>query len=1071
MRSSGPIPAEIMIVGDFPDNYEERAGEPLVGPAGHLLNGVLSSVGFLRNSCFVALVCRKRPPKDDIDEWVSDRKTSPDPSWTQFQGKWVHPNVIEGVNALRREIEEVKPKLIIALGNLSLWALTGYSGISKWRGSRLSPPGIECTVVPSLHPSAALRQTELKSVIQMDLKRAKNIYEGTQNPRHYQFLIEPTFDEAVEALDYLQGRADYLAATFGGPLRLAGDLETRRGNIACFGIAWSETEAVCIPFLHEGNPELGPVSPFYWADPEREAIVTEKILRLFSHPNIVWDGQNYLYDCQYFYRFWGMLPRWVFDTMIGHHSIYSNMRKGLDFLSSMYAQDHVYWKDESKDWDPHLGEKQLWTYNCLTIDTPVLMANCQYKALGDIQIGEKILAFEEEGSDKRYARRLREATVTKTAKAFKRVKRYRFSDGSILDATDDHKIITSTGLDSRSEFRWKEMRELKLGDRIVSLGPAWEKQKDFQSGWLSGIFDGEGTVGISRTDGKCYPRLGFSQKPGKVLDLAVNTLQAHGFWIRESPKSSATYVDINGGLQEQLRFLGTFGPIRLISDFLGYARTEGLSGFGRVPRPVLVSIAELGEKEVADITTTEGTFIANGVVVHNCKDCCITWEISPEIKQEQAESAVAVHCEFQQRLFFPVLRMMNRGVKLDVSYRDVLRISLMEAQLDRQEKLNYMAGHDLNPRSPAQLVKFFYHDLGLPVIRALQSESITTNSPAMSEIANREPALKKLCQTIVELRSIGVFLGTFINAELDSDARMRCSFAIAGPTTFRFSSSENAFGSGMNLQNIPVAEKEKIKSADYIKLPNVRRLFIPDPGYTFFDMDLDRADMQIVAWESGDKNLKDALRRGIDIHCMNACEAFDIKGIPYDELAESHPNYKEHRERIGKKNRDKVKNGGHACDYGVGERKLAQTLGITVAEASRFRAKWFAIHPGILAWHKRTQELVLRLGYSENKFGARLYNLGTFDLPEHLGWLPQSTVAGVINRALVAIDEAEQKGETSIQLLIQVHDSLAGQFLTSRKDAELANLRRLAQIVVPYPEPLIIPVGIKTSTKSWGECA
>ena len=50
--------------------------------------------------------------------------------------------------------------------------------------------------------------------------------------------------------------------------------------------------------------------------------------------------------------------------MIGHHSIFANMRKGLDFLSAMYAQDHTYWKDEIKDWNPKLGERQFWEYNC-----------------------------------------------------------------------------------------------------------------------------------------------------------------------------------------------------------------------------------------------------------------------------------------------------------------------------------------------------------------------------------------------------------------------------------------------------------------------------------------------------------------------------------------------------------------------------------------------------------------------------------------------------------------------------------------------------------------------------------
>jgi DNA polymerase-1 len=340
----------------------------------------------------------------------------------------------------------------------------------------------------------------------------------------------------------------------------------------------------------------------------------------------------------------------------------------------------------------------------------------------------------------------------------------------------------------------------------------------------------------------------------------------------------------------------------------------------------------------------------------------------------------------------------------------------------------------------------------------------------MAEIAFREPALKPLCQTIVELRSISVFLNTFVNAELDSDNRMRSSFSVAGPTTFRFSSSENAFGSGMNLQIIPKGAKAKIKSSSYVKLPNIRRLFIPDHGYTFFDIDLDRADLQVVVWEADDTELKTVLRTGLDLHCVNAVTIFDVKGVPIEHLRESHPNYKELRGKIGEAKRDKCKAGVHATNYGVFPRKLAATLGITIREAEEFIAKWFGAHPGIRRWHLRTAtELELR-GYIENKFGARIYKIGRVNLPEYYAWLPQSTVAGVINRALCNIDAAQRLGETSILLSLQVHDSLAGQFLSSMRDRELANLVRLASIPIPYSDPLIIPVGIKTSTNSWGDC-
>lgn len=802
-----------MIVSDFPNQIEMGTQTFLSsGREGQLLDKLLQRAGFYKTSVYLTGACHQTPPKDklnqpDIEQWVNPRKTCPGVGWEKHFDHWLSPEILSGWAHLKEEINRVAPTLIITLGSLPLLLLTGCKGASKWRGSRLSPARLPGSLLPTIHPSVCLKSEELIPILELDLKRAKRIFTGEQRPRTYNFNAKPSFSQVLRFLDELLDAAD----TSPIQIPITGDLETRRGHIACFGIGISETEALCIPILQASG-----ASPFYWTE-EQESTIVQLLQPLFRHPNILWVGQNYLYDCQYFWRFWGFLPLNVFDTMIGQHSLHSNMRKGLDFISSIYAQDYIYWKDESKDWDFDLGEEQLWEYNC--------------------------------------------------------------------------------------------------------------------------------------------------------------------------------------------------------------------------------------------------------------KDCCYTWEDYIEIVRAQQAMGNLSHHQFQQDLFFPVLRMMNRGSRIDMGQRGELKKQLMFAGDERQCLLDQMAGHPLNPRSSKQLIDFFYHDLGIPVIRALKSDALTTNSPAMAEIAMREPALKPLCQTIVELRSISVFLNTFVNAELDSDGRVRCSFSVAGPTTFRFSSSENAFGSGMNLQNIPKAEKAKIKSPTYVKLPNIRKLFIPDPGYTYFDMDLDRADLQVVVWEADDAELKTVLRDGLDLHCVNAVTIFDIKGVPIEHLKESHPNYKELRGKIGEAKRDKCKAGVHATNYGVFPRKLAATLGISIREAETFISAWFGAHPGIARWHKRTEESLATRGYIENRFGARIYKIGRLNLPEFYAWLPQSTVAGVINRALKRIDHACENGLSSIQLILQVHDSLGGQFLTARKDAELERLQQLAQIVIPYEDPLIIPVGIKTSSSSWGDCS
>jgi hypothetical protein len=79
--------------------------------------------------------------------------------------------------------------------------------------------------------------------------------------------------------------------------------------------------------------------------------------------------------------------------------------------------------------------------------------------------------------------------------------------------------------------------------------------------------------------------------------------------------------------------------------------------------------------------------------------------------------------------------------------------------------------------------------------------------------------------------------------------------------SYRLTSSKNPFGSGGNLQTIP-SEKSKsaVKAAargsmDF-PLPNNRSIDGSDIGFTFFDMDLDRADLQVVVWESGEQDCR-----------------------------------------------------------------------------------------------------------------------------------------------------------------------------------------------------------------------
>lgn len=789
IKPTGPAPAKIMLVGEFPNERDAAAGEIFVGFAGDELSRMLSEAGIFRNQCFVTSVVRVRPYGNSIESLIATKKTDRTEHHMLLRDKWCVPAVREGAEMLAREIELVRPTVIIALGNLALWALTGNWGITSWRGSTLPcdlPLALDYKpiVLPTYSPSAILFQWSWRPIAVHDFRRAAAVAKngGVKRP-DYKFLIRPGYGQVIAVLDKLQRAVEMR------PLKLSVDKETRAGHIACIGLAWSKLEALCIPFMCVER-QSG-----YW-DEDQEAEIVWRLHNLLTHKNCQVIGQNFLYDAQYSYRHWHFVPNLVRDTMLAQHVCFSNLPKGLDFLSSMYCEFHEYWKDEGKDWDENTGEDQLWEYNC--------------------------------------------------------------------------------------------------------------------------------------------------------------------------------------------------------------------------------------------------------------KDGVITYEVDEVEAQNVAAMGLQVQHDFQQKLFWPVLKTMNRGIRVDKERRSTFAMELFDAIAERQQWLIDVLGFQVNIKSPAQMQQLFYEVLNQKPVLARKTKRPTCNDEALVTIAEREPLLRPIIKKIQELRSLSVFLSTFVAAPLDIDGRIRCSFNIGGTETYRFSSSKNAFGTGLNLQNIPAGGNKGDPNA--LELPNVRTLFIPDEGMTFFDIDLSSADLRIVVWESDETEMKAMLREGLD---------------PYTEIAKEFY----HDPSITKKDprRQTFKAFAHGTNYLGSAKGLAERLGLSVQEAEKTQRWYFSKFPRIKRWQDDLKDQVYKRGMIQNILGYRTYFFDRIEgtiFNQAAAWIPQSTVACIINRAYMEIYETMPE----VEILLQVHDSLAGQFPTKDAERILPQIIKKSEIVLPYSDPLVIPVGIKSSTKSWGDC-
>ena len=91
----------------------------------------------------------------------------------------------------------------------------------------------------------------------------------------------------------------------------------------------------------------------------------------------------------------------------------------------------------------------------------------------------------------------------------------------------------------------------------------------------------------------------------------------------------------------------------------------------------------------------------------------------------------------------------------------------------------------------------------------------------------------------------------FIDVTLDTDKRLRCSFNPVGTESGRLSSSETIFGTGTNMQNLPM---------------EFRQYLIADDDCMLFNIDLSQAENRIVAYISPEPNMINAFETNIDLH-------------------------------------------------------------------------------------------------------------------------------------------------------------------------------------------------------------
>lgn len=345
--------SKILIVGEAPGEEEEAEGIPFVGKSGKFLRLMLREAGIDPALCSITNVMQTRPPNNDFAFFYEDKQPS--------------NALVEARQRLNEKVRQIRPNVVLALGNEALIALTGKHGITNWRGTTIQTPNSK--VLATYHPAAVLRQYSWKPIVELDLQKLLRESRTSQSlePR-VNFIIEPSFRDVC----------DFLSK----PMKtLSVDIETYnvegRWLIRSVGLAYDEHNAISIPFTKNTNrqvstcqsstiiklPSMSQQSETfgsYWTVQE-EVSVIEMLSKTFADDRIEKIGHNIVsFDLPVIEDYFHLEIKNIrLDTMHAFHCCYLELPKGLDFVSSITTDFPNYWTELN-----NADDRQVWKYNC-----------------------------------------------------------------------------------------------------------------------------------------------------------------------------------------------------------------------------------------------------------------------------------------------------------------------------------------------------------------------------------------------------------------------------------------------------------------------------------------------------------------------------------------------------------------------------------------------------------------------------------------------------------------------------------------------------------------------------------
>lgn len=426
------------------------------------------------------------------------------------------------------------------------------------------------------------------------------------------------------------------------------------------------------------------------------------------------------------------------------------------------------------------------------------------------------------------------------------------------------------------------------------------------------------------------------------------------------------------------------------------------------------------------------------VYEYACEDADITLQLYhcllPKLKEVNGED---LFWKIEMPLVPVLVDMERNGVLLDTDALKETSAGFTRRLHEYEQMIYEEAGETFNISSPKQVGEILFGKMHLvDKPKKTRTGQYVTSEEVLQSLSAAHPIVAH----ILAYRGLKKLLSTYIDALPrlinPRTGHIHTSFNQAVTATGRLSSSDP------NLQNIPVRDDDG---------KEIRRCFIPDEGQLFFSADYSQIELRIMAHLSGDENMIEAFREGIDIHRATAAK---IWKVALDEVTDAQ--------------RKKAKQANFGIIYGITTYGLAQRMGIPNGEARTLIDDYFATFPKVKAYMEQAKEEARQQGYATTLFGRRRYlpdiqsrnaTVRGFAERNAINAPIQGSEADIIKVAMIRIHQRFKDEGIQSKMILQVHDELNFSVLPSEKERVQRIVTEEMQAAYQLSVPLLADAG------------